>query len=83
MTNRLRCTVRMFGVDKVAVPAACEGVGSCLVESVSIRWHVDEMAGTPELIQFQSITHQSGNWREGPSINDVRTEKDRGGLPKS
>ena len=48
MTIRLRCTVRMYGVDKVAVPVACEGVGSCLVESVSIRWPLDERAGTPE-----------------------------------
>ena len=48
MTIRLRCTVRMFGVDKAAVPVACEGVGSYLVESVSIRWHADERAGNPE-----------------------------------
>ena len=48
MTIRLRCTARMFGVDKTAVPVAFAGVGSCLVESVSIRWHVDERAGTPE-----------------------------------
>ena len=48
MTIHLRCTVRMFGVDRTAVQVACEGVGSCLVESVSIRWHVDERVGSPE-----------------------------------
>ena len=48
MTIRLRCTVRMYGVDKVAVPVAFAGVGHCLVESVSIRLHADERAGTPE-----------------------------------
>ena len=48
MTIHLRCTVQMHGVDKTVVPVACEGVGNCLVESVSIRWHADERAGTPE-----------------------------------
>ena len=48
MTIHLRCTDWMYGVDKTVVPVAFEGVGSFLVESVSICWHVDERAGTPE-----------------------------------